>query len=81
MGSWADVTADFREKQWDLILPSASLISLLPLSQQNGSILSLRFSDHTKTTENYPVAYSLFCFYFFFFGGGGAGAMVVFFRL
>lgn len=64
MGSWVDVGADCSEKQWDLILPTASLISLLALCQGNGNILSptlIKFCEHTKTTENYPVV-ALFCF-------------------
>lgn len=62
MGSWADGRADCSEKQWDLVLPSASLISLLAPCQQNGNILSLTlmtFFEHTKTTENYPVIWIL----------------------
>lgn len=70
-GRWADVRADCSGKQWDLTLSSISLIFLLAPCQQNSNILSLtfmRFSEHTKTTENYPafvvvvVVFVLFCF-------------------
>lgn len=67
MNNWADVRADCSGKQGDLIFPSASFISLLTPCQQSGYILSLtfmRFSEYTKTTENYLVVWRfLFCFF------------------
>lgn len=70
MGSWADVRADCSGKQWDFTLSGISLVFLLAPCQQKSNILSLtfmRFSEHTQTTENYPVfvvviIFVLFCF-------------------